>query len=65
MSTRTLFSLAAACVCVLALSGCSLFGRGPKQHTTIDYGSIEPQKGHGADYDPSQRPLPKDEEQKQ
>lgn len=65
MTTRIISSFVLAAACTLALSGCSLFGKGPKQHTVIDYKSMEPQKGHGADFDPAERPLPKDDEKKQ
>jgi len=37
------------------LSACSLFGQGPSQHTVVDYGSLEPRTGHGADYEETDR----------
>jgi hypothetical protein len=51
---RLLFALAGAAG-VSLLSGCSLFGMGPSQHTVVDYESLEPGIGHGADYDEQTR----------
>ena len=54
MKHRRLFIL----VCVAGfsmLSACSLFGKGPDHHTVVDYDSLEPTIGHGADYDETKR----------
>ena len=64
MTSRPIRVFVLAAAAGLLLSGCSLFGKGPKQHTVIDYQSIEPQKGHGADYDQVERPIPKDDQKK-
>jgi hypothetical protein len=50
------FLLAFGCAAGFSLlSGCSLFGMGPSQHTVVDYESLEPALGHGADYDEQTR----------
>lgn len=47
MPSRAHFPIICAVLMAGLLSGCSLFGRGPIEHTTVDYESLDP-AGHGA-----------------